>query len=372
MKNNIILALICFTIFSCGKTEGITEEKKEISVNEIELSSEQIANLNLQTDTLLKANLPLSISVIGNIDIPPNDITEISLPITARAISMKELLPGKPLEKGEILAEFESYEFLDLQEKYLSVKAELEANLKELDRQKSLLKDQITSQKEFDNINYKVKSNQSILESLRLKLETLNIDINKLNKGEIENTIKIISPFKGNIGMVNITLGKTYNSSTSLVSILKSEHLHAELKVYEKDISSVSKGNKVFIQNLNGEKYLSKVFLIGKTIDPNERFVSVHSHFENEKDQDNFILGQQVNAEIILDNKIQTVIPIEGLIQNGENGYIFSIEGNRIYKNPVSIQGQFKEYISILPNGKINGKIILNQASGIMNIFNQE
>ena len=96
-----------FTIFSCGKTEGITEEKKEISINEIELSSEQITNLNLQTDTLLKANLPLSISVIGNIDIPPNDLAEISLPITARAISMKELLPGKSLEKGEVLAEFE-------------------------------------------------------------------------------------------------------------------------------------------------------------------------------------------------------------------------------------------------------------------------
>lgn len=372
MKNKIILGIMAFALISCNKLEETETTSNESTLNQITLREDQIKSLKLVTDTLLKGEIPITFSAIGMIDVPPNDLVEISLPITARVVSMKELLPGKHLQKGEILAEFESYEFLDLQEKYLSIQAELEANKKEFERQKTLLKDQISSQKEFDAIEFKVKSNQSLLESLKLKLENLQVNFEQLNQRIIAKTIKIYSPFEGNIGEVNIVLGKTYNPSTSLVSIIKTNHLHAELKIYEQDFGSIELGNKVVIFDQNNNKYPAKIFLIGKNINPNDRTISVHSHFENKMDYDKIILGQQIKAEIYTQSKLHTIIPIEGIIQEGKEGIIFSIEGNRIFQNSVKILGQFNESIAIEPLKEIKGRIILNQASGINQIFNKE
>lgn len=371
MNHKLIVLLIGLSVLACTKN---TETKKEkIAQSEsIKLSKEQISNLNLKTDTLLKKEIPVTINAMGYIDVPPNDMVEISLPITARVKSMAELLPGKILKKGEVFAEFESYEFLDLQEKYLSVKAELEANLKEFNRQKELLNDKISSQKDFDKIQYQVKSNQSLLESIKLKLQALQVNFSDLNKGLISETIKIKSPFNGGVKKVEIVIGKTYNPSTPLLSIIRLEHLHAELKIYEENISSIKKGNLVNIYQQDNTKYPANIFLIGNTVDQSERTISVHSHFENDKDQSRFIVGQQVRAEILTNSKLQKVIPIEGIIQNGNNGIIYSLAGETIYQNPVKILGQFNEWVAIEPEGEIKGMVIMNQASGIANIFSKE
>jgi cobalt-zinc-cadmium efflux system membrane fusion protein len=81
---------------------------------------------------------------------------------------------------------------------------------------------------------------------------------------------------------VNANIGKFVNANEPMFEIVDTEHLHAELTVFEKDIPRLKIGSKVrFILSNETKERTATVHLIGREID-SDRTIRVHCHLDRE------------------------------------------------------------------------------------------
>ncbi len=69
--------------------------------------------------------------------------------------------------------------------------------------------------------------------------------MNKLEKGEIQPTVNLYAPISGYVTEVNVNLGKYVSPTDVMFEIVDTEHLHAELTVFERDVPRLKIGQKV-------------------------------------------------------------------------------------------------------------------------------
>jgi cobalt-zinc-cadmium efflux system membrane fusion protein len=106
MKN---ILLFCFLILliSCN-SKNTTENKTDVSTDQniVNLNDAQLQNANLEIGTFQKRNVSSTLKVSGKIDVPPQNLVSVSMPLGGYLKTTK-LLPGMHVSKGEILATME-------------------------------------------------------------------------------------------------------------------------------------------------------------------------------------------------------------------------------------------------------------------------
>ena len=95
---------------------------------------------------LQEMELSSTIKLNGKIDVPPQNMISVSVPMGGYLKSTK-LLPGMHVRKGEILAILEDPQYIQLQQDYLLAKSKLHFAELELARQQELNKSQASSDK---------------------------------------------------------------------------------------------------------------------------------------------------------------------------------------------------------------------------------
>ncbi|MFX6182913.1 efflux transporter periplasmic adaptor subunit, partial [Acinetobacter baumannii] len=73
----------------------------------------------------------------GVLDVPPQQLLTVSSPYGG-TLKSTDLLQGKPVVKGEVIAVLENPEFIQLQQDYLDYKSQLVYLKEELERQQEL------------------------------------------------------------------------------------------------------------------------------------------------------------------------------------------------------------------------------------------
>jgi cobalt-zinc-cadmium efflux system membrane fusion protein len=100
---------------------------------------------------------------------------------------------------------------------------------------------------------------------LKEKLNVLNLNTADIEAGNIRSSINLFSPIHGYVTQVNVNIGKFVNPADVLFVIVDTEHLHAELVVFEKDIPKVKIGQKVRFTLANESvERMATVYLIGR------------------------------------------------------------------------------------------------------------
>ena len=110
--------------------------------------------------------------------------------------------------------------------------------------------------------------------------------------------------------------------------IVNTEHLHAELTVYEKDVVRLNIGQKVrfTLPNDNEKERLASIYLIGRKIDT-DRSVRVHAHLESE-DID-LLPGMYINANIeINENRVNAVLE-EAIVMSEGKHFVYVFKGEQ-------------------------------------------
>jgi cobalt-zinc-cadmium efflux system membrane fusion protein len=116
---------------------------------------------------------------------------------------------------------------------------------------------------------------------------------------------------------------------------VNTEHLHAELTVFEKDIPKLKEEQRVRFTLANESKQrTARVHLIGRQIS-DERSVQVHCHLDNEDRE--LLPGMYLTAWIETGNTMVDALPDEAIIQFEEKPCIFidkgmDKEGNHLYE----------------------------------------
>jgi cobalt-zinc-cadmium efflux system membrane fusion protein len=320
MKKTIILFSFSLFIFSCSsseKREQPAEVKTETDL--VVLTEQQAKTAKIKTGKAELRDLSGEIKVNGVLDVPPQNLVSISVPMGG-IVKNTDLLPGMKIKKGQILAVIQNIEFIQLQQDYSDFKSQLSFLEEEYNRQKELAKENVNSQKTLSLARSQYESMLSKVNGLRAKLELLGLPVESGSKN-FQSTINLYSPVDGFVSQVNANIGSFATPSDVLFKILDTEHIHAELNVYERDIHNIQVGQKVRFTLANEAKErTATVYLVGKEIQP-DRTIKVHCHLD--KEDNSLVPGMFIKAFIEMGTHPVKTLPSSAILNFEGKDYIF-------------------------------------------------
>ncbi len=320
---NIILTLIGFLLLGCqSKKEETSTDTKSISESVVNLSEAQLKNTSVSTSTLEKKSISSVLKVNGQIDVPPQNMISISMPLGGY-LKSTQLLPGMHISKGEVIASMEDQQYVQLQQDYLTTKSRLYFAEKEYDRQKELNQSQASSDKVYQLADADFKTLRITLSALGEKLKLINVNPNTLSEKTISKSVNIYAPITGFVSKVNVNIGKYVNPADILFELINPTDIHLNLKIFEKDITKLAIGQKLvaYTNNQPENKHKCEIILISKDLSIDEHSADVHCHFEN---YDKTLLpGMYMNAEIEVKSNDALTLPEEAIVTYEGKEYVF-------------------------------------------------
>jgi membrane fusion protein, heavy metal efflux system len=360
MKNLKIFLLLLAT--ACSKNAETEQKAENLAENAVELSDAQLKNAEISTTSIQQSTLKSILKVNGKIDVPPQNLVSISVPLGGYVKTTK-LLPGMHLSKGEEIAMIEDQQYIQIQQDYLLTKSKLHYAELEYKRQSELNQSQASSEKVMLQAEAEVKNNKILLASLSEKLKLININPANLNETNISKSITIHSPINGFVSKINVNIGKYVNPSDILFELVNPTDIHLNMKVFEKDIASLSIGKKVWAYtNANpNKKYLCEIILISKDVST-DGTTDVHCHFESY--DKSLIPGMYMNAEVeIISNNAYT-LPDECIVNFEGKSYVFIESTAKKYDmQEVQIGQSDKQQIEIKNADELKNKKIVQRGA---------
>ncbi|RXK48232.1 efflux RND transporter periplasmic adaptor subunit [Aquirufa rosea] len=357
------------TLWACGTKEAESPSTETV-VSKIKLTPEQKQNAGIVLGDLEEREMASEVSCTGLVDVPPISSASISLPISGYVKTTSELLPGKKVSKGQILATVTSLEYIQMQQEYIQALSQQTYLTSEKSRQQVLNSEEVGSKKKLQLAEADLSTVQAQVKSLALKLEILGCDLASLAKGNISSFIQVKAPIDGFVTDVFLSIGKYIQPTDELVKLVGIAHKHVELKVFERDLANLKLGQSIQFE-AEGIQGKGKVFLIGKQVDFSTRTTSVHGHFLNEADELRFTVGQFINAKILVGNQKMKTLPQAGLARVGKGGFIYvETPQGEMEQVPVKILSSNVDFVGIQAIKPIpEGKVVISGASALEAIF---
>lgn len=365
--NKLIILSFAILLASCGK-ETTTETAPVSSA--IKLTAEQKQNAGIEFGALEEKTMAESIFCTGLVDVPPLSMASVSMPISGYVKSTIEVLPGKQVSKGQVLATITSMDFIQLQQEYLQAQSQMNLLASERSRQQVLQQEEVGSKKKYQQAEAELGNLQALSRALAMKLEIVGCDMKALAQGKMSSNVFLRAPIDGFIQDQTLAIGKYITPADVLVKIVGVAHKHVELKVFERDLAKLKIGQTIQFEG-DGNKSSGKVFLVGKQVDMETRLTPVHGHFSVDADEQKFTVGQFVNASVQVGEQKVLTIPQAGLARVGKGGFIYveKTDGT-MAQIPVEIRSSDLDWVGIRPTKEMPaGKVVIRGASALEAIF---
>jgi cobalt-zinc-cadmium efflux system membrane fusion protein len=321
---NIFLAVSTFLlIFSCVKgpaEETTIEEHHEDEETVVELTDAQIKTAGVLLGSIEQKQISGTVRVNGVLDVPPQQLVSVSAPLGG-FLKATSLLEGSRVRNGQVIATVENLDFIQIQQDYLEAKGNFESAKADYKRQQTLATENVNSEKTLQQAKTNFTTWQAKYNGLRAKLNVLNLNIGSIEEGNIKSSINLYSPINGYVTEVNVNVGKFVSPTDVLFEIVDTEHLHAELIVFEKDVRKLKLGQKVRFTLANETKErMATVYLIGREIGK-DRTIQIHCHIDEEDKE--LLPGMYLNAVVETGGAQVAALPDDAIIDYQGKKYIF-------------------------------------------------
>lgn len=371
---NIIIITILFLFAACDSNEKQREEVVlPTNENIVSFTDAQMKNAEITLGSLEQKEISSILKVNGKIDVPPQSMISVSVPLGGYVKTTK-LLPGMHIHKGEIIAVIEDQQYIQLQQDYLMASAKITFLENEYKRQRVLNKSQASSDKVYQLAESEYRTQSVLINATKEKLKLAGINVNRLSSNNITKSINIYSPINGYVSKVNVNIGKYVAPTDVLFELMNNDDLHLALKVFEKDLDKLFIGQKLIAYNNNipDVKHACEILLIGKNLTA-EGNTDVHCHFEN--DDKTLVPGTYMNAEIEVKHNSNYVLYEDAVVRFENKNYAFAQKAkNQFEMLEVQIGNTESGFIEIL-NAKnfIAQKFVIKGAYSIlMSLKNKE
>jgi membrane fusion protein, heavy metal efflux system len=322
-----IFSFCATAIVSC-ENKNVVEETTEEAHNEhedenrVQLTEAQSKTAGIAFGKIENKQISGTIKVNGVLDVPPQQLVSISVPLGG-FVKNTSLLQGSRVKKGQVIATIENLDFIQIQQDYLEAKGQLELTEADYKRQQELAKENVNSQKTLQQSRANFSTWQAKYNALLEKLKVINVDVKSLEAGKVTSSINLYSPIGGYVTQVNVNIGKFVTPTDVIFEIVDTEHLHAELIVFEKDVLKLKIGQKVRFTLANEtEERMATIYLIGREINK-ERTVQVHCHIDKEDTE--LLPGMYLSAYVETGGAQVPALPDESIIDYNGKKYIFIV-----------------------------------------------
>lgn len=332
MLNSFYKSLFIITLFlaacSSKKTEETTaatqaEETHDPEV--VEFSQAQYNSVGVQLGNVTNTNLTNYIKASGTIDVPPQQLISITSPYGGN-IKTTNVIEGKFIGKGQVVASIENPEFLQIQQDYMESNSQLSFLKQDLARQEELVKENIAARKSLQRASSEYNTMMARVEGLKSKLRMININPANVRSGKFTSRVNIYSPQGGYVTKVYSNIGKFVGPNEVVAEIANTNNMLVTIKVFEKDIPKIDVGQKIrFRATGDSVERIAAVFLIGKDIHE-DRTVDVQGRITTPSPK--LLPGMFINAILEIGAASTAAVPQQAVVQSGGKNYIFILEEN--------------------------------------------
>ena len=301
------------------KEQHLEENHRE---DEVHLLQKQMDVMGIELGQFREVNLSTTIKSNGQLELPPRNKASLSAVMAGRVKDIF-VLEGDAVNIGQTLALLEHPDFIEIQQEYIESRSHLDFLEKDYFRIKQLFHDSVSSAKNFQRAESAYLAELGENNSLKAKLNLLNIDISEIEAGRISAHIPIKSPINGYVRLVEVNMGTYVEPQQEMFEIVDNDHIHIDLMIYEKDISKIKEGQNVIfsITTKPDSLYQGHIFAIGKAFENDIKAVTVHAEIENKS---GFLLpGMYVDARIVCDQRNVAALPDEAVVADAGLNYIF-------------------------------------------------
>lgn len=338
----ISLLLIVVTV-SCANQEtgggsygahGAEEEHHHAEERmTVELTTQQMEAVGIQTGQFTRLPLQNSVKANGILKLPPQNKADVSA-LVPGAIRTINVIEGDQVTRGQVLAELEDLNIIDLQQLYMDASERLAYAEQNYERKKRLIDEEVGSEREFQQAASEYYSTRAQKAGLQGKLELLGLSPEEIRTGNIRSSVPIRAPLDGFIRAVEVNTGSYVTLGQHLFEIVDNHHVHIDLMVYEKDLHKVRKDQRVQFRYTNqpdDRLYIAQIFAIGKAFEQEPKAVRVHAELLDQ--QSDLLPGMYVEAWIVTDSIQALALPEHAVVSDGGSSYIFANDEHEQHLN---------------------------------------
>lgn len=275
----IIFPVAVLLMASCNsadnKQTGIVPEEQAADTSTVITGKPDTMSVDAVTSATAIAN-PAAFN--GTLVIPPQYFATVTLSMggIVKGLSM---LPGSYVRKGTVLGTLENPDFIDLQQAYLDSRAQLEYLEAEYQRQQTLSREAVASQKKFQQAKADYLSMKSRLQAAEAQLRLLGVNAETLSAGGIRPYIEVKAPVNGYISNVQANLGKYLNAGDPLCDVIDKSQTMVRLVAYEKDLEGMKVGSRVQfrVNGLGKVTFHATLVSIGQQVDDSNRSIELYA-----------------------------------------------------------------------------------------------
>ena len=332
-KYSIKIAFILislFTLSACNNNTSTTdhqeaeEEHHHEEGNTTTLTQTQIKTVDIRLGHIEQKALTATLKANGVLSVPADHQAKVSTIYTGIIQSVKVEI-GTYVHKGQVIATISNPDFLQQQQRLLTVNSQIELAQQELDRQQILYEGNAGTGKNLQAATTQLRTLRTEKAALEEQIRLMGLNPKTLTNEGMQSTLAVVAPISGNISAVYTNKGAYVDASTPIVEIIDNSSLHLHLQVYERDLPYIKVGQQVHFNptnNTSGE-YDAQVYNIAASFENESKSIIVHCHVEGDKQ--GLISGMNVTGVISLDKETAPAVPNDAIVEDSGKSYIFVI-----------------------------------------------
>ena len=332
-KYSIKIAFILITLFTLSACNNNTstadhqeaeEEHHHEEENTTTLTQTQIKTVDIRLGHIEQKALTATLKANGVLSVPADHQAKVSTIYTGIIQSVKVEI-GAYVHKGQVIATISNPDFLQQQQRLLTVNSQIELAQQELDRQQILYEGNAGTGKNLQAATTQLRTLRTEKAALEEQIRLMGLNPKTLTNEGMQSTLAVVAPISGNISAVYTNNGADVDASTPIVEIIDNSSLHLHLQVYERDLPYIKVGQQVHFNptnNTSGE-YDAQVYNIAASFENESKSIIVHCHVEGDKQ--GLISGMNVTGVISLDKETAPAVPNDAIVEDSGKSYIFVV-----------------------------------------------
>lgn len=311
-----------------------------IGATELQLTSAQLANVNLTTATVntRESLTNLRLNAVLTAD---RRKTHRVAPVVDGMVTTLRVVAHDEVRKGQVLARLRSHSLGQAQADYLEALAHYELARAQRTRIEGLWKDGVVSESRWLKVDSEFKSTRATLEARRRLLSITGLSdkqIEQLSKQPNQLAeFNLISPIDGMVTGVEIESGQLLNAGQAAFHVDDLSTLWAMVKIPVARLSQVKAGvdAEIRVQASPGQSYRGKLESLGGEVDAQSQTLTGRIVLANPDGR----LRPGMYAEVSLSGVASQglMVPAGAVFRVDNQNYVFKVLGNGRFE-PVAIE----------------------------------
>jgi RND family efflux transporter MFP subunit len=267
--------------------------------------------------------------------IEPNAYRQVVVtPLVAGRVTRVQVVLGEQVRRGQTMAQVFSPELAEAQTRYISARAALEAQERELQRTQKLVEIGAASRQELERTLAVHTAQATAVQSARSRLVLLGVSaasIDALNHGkDVEAVTNIPAPIAGVVTERHANVGLNVDTTTKLFTVVDLSTVWIIGDLYEKDFARVRVGSPaaITITAYQDLALKGRVTYIDPQVDPEARTARVRVEVANPRNQ----LRLGMYAEMLVGEPTEgavAMVPKRAVQNVGDRYVVYLVDPNQ-------------------------------------------